>query len=298
MAAKRLSSASLAVIAALLLLATFGWLWWNYVYSNPQRVFRAMLDNSLRVSSVTKEVSSNSEGQALNQTARLQFGAEDRVMSRVELKQTDGSNTTIKTESVGTPTAEYTRYTQIDTDQKQTNGQPLDFSRLIGTWGRGATDTEGKLTAAELYNEMALGIIPLGNLGKADRRELLNLMRSENVYEVDYASAQKTTINGRPAYKYSITVETVAYARMLKRLAEMRGLTHLKDLDPADYAGGERLPFNVAVDIGSHQLRQIEYADLSRTENFSGYNGRYQIDLPAESIPIEELQARLQELQQ
>jgi hypothetical protein len=299
MTVRRLTPINLLVIAALLLASCSGWLWWHYVYSNPERVFNAMLNNSLRLSGVTKEIVTQESGQSSKQTVQMQFGAGDRVRTLTELTQTAEAGTVVvNTEGIGTPTVDFTRYLSIKADQKDPSGKDLDFTKLLNVWGRGATDTEGKLTAGQLYSETTLGVVPFGNLNKADRRELLKLSNEYEVYKPDYTSVVKRLDHGRPTYTYDVTIDAVAYVRMLKRLGEMRGLNHLGDIDPAQYAGGERLPFTFTVDVWSRQLKVLDYTGLGHTETYGGHNGRYDITLPTEYVPIEELQARLGELQQ
>lgn len=297
MAEQKRSPITALVIISILLIAIFGVVWWRQVYSDPQRVFQAMLNNSLRLQSVFKEVDSNSFSQEVDQTVYLQFGAEDRVMSMTRLTQLGDKPTTVVTESIGTPTTDYVRYTTINTEQTKADGSKLDFSGVLGVWGSSDKEQANKLTSGELYNESILGIIPFGVLDKSSRRELLTLMNQENIYEVDYTAVAKTSENGRPRYTYGVTVDAEAYVKLLKRFGDLNGLNHLAELDPAAYAGQERLPFTLTIDVWSRQLQRIEYGNGERVETFSGHNGRREVALPAETISVDELQGRLQELQ-
>ncbi|MBA3758887.1 hypothetical protein H0X10_04665, partial [Candidatus Saccharibacteria bacterium] len=184
-------------------------------------------------------------------------------------------------------------YKSIETDQKSASGEALDFSKVLGVWGKSEAGNE---TSGELYNETTLGVIPVGNLFAPDRKKLLELASSLDVYKVEYANINRTTINGRPAYEYTVKVLPSAYVTLLKAYAEAVGLTHLRNIDPANYENADSIEFKLLVDVRTRRLASIVYAN-GRMEKYVAYGTQATVDLPKETIPVEELQERIQQVQ-
>lgn len=287
----------LLIVAGLAFFIGFGLLWWRSVYSSPHHVFEGMLNNSLKVNGVTRKVTQSSNGQSVLQISQLNLNGKPIVHSQTTLTQGEPT-TTVVTENIGTPNDDYVRYTSIKTSQTKPSGETLDFTSILNVWGKSDTGAAPTTTDGDSYNEAVLGVVPFGKLSKAHRQELLKMMHDTNVYEVDYANVRRVTENGRPRYVYSVTVDAVAYVTLLKRFGELTGLNHLGDLDPNVYAGSGRLPFVLTVDVRSHELAKIEYADGQRVETLSGYNASHEVTIPTNAIGTDELQARLQALQQ
>lgn len=267
--------------------------YYRNTYSDPRRVFNAMLENSLRTSSVTKQVAQNSEDQTLDQTVRLQVGGDHIAQGMTKLTQSGLATANVMTESIGTPTSDFVRYRSIQTDQKNEAGEDLDFSQIIGVWGR---TENAESTSGELYNELVLGVIPIGNLSQKDRAELLNLMTELDVYKVEFENVKTTTFDGRIAYQYPVKVLPQAYVTMLKTYAEKVGLTHLEEINPQNYANAEAIEFTVTVDVLTRRLAGIEYGS-GRQEQYTAYGTKSEVELPTDTVSIEELQSRLQNIE-
>ncbi len=281
-------------VAVILAVVLFGLnAWYKSIYSDPRAVFNAMLENSLRTESVTKEVVQNTDDQTLEQIIRLQAGEKHQAQSVTNLSQQGTASATVVTESIGTPTSDYVRYRSISTEQKSEAGNDLDFTNILGIWGK--TDIEDK-TSGELYNESALGIIPFANLSKVDRKKVLDLASDMNVYRVEFQNVRKGTVNGRSTYEYTVKVLPEAYVAMLQEYARAAGLTHLENINPANYASADAIEFKVTVDILSRRLSSVTY-ETGRQEYYLSYGNQVQTDIPTETVTIEELQQRLQEVE-
>ena len=276
----------IAILAALTV-------WYKNIYSDPRRVFQAMLENSLRTTSVTKQVIQGDEVQSLDQVARLQNGEDHNVQSITTLSQSGSSSATVVTESIGTPTNDFVRYRSIDTDQRSTDGGDLDFSQVLGVWGNTAASGE---TTGELYNETVLGVIPIGNVPAEDREKLMEMISELDVYKVEYSNVKRGTVNGRASYEYTVKVLPEAYVTLLKAYASAVGLTHLQNINPASYENSDPIEFKVVVDIMSHRLAKITYG-TGRVENYFAYGNTVPLSLPEETITVEELQQRVQSVQ-
>lgn len=287
----RLASISIII---LLIAGTLGW--YRLYYTNPSEVFSRMLHNSLSTPGVTKVVSQSDTDQQLDQRAQLVTTPTQRVRSTVILRQGAGGDTLITTESIGTTHADYVRYADLKTNQKTAEGKDFNFAAILNIWGK-ADSNDTTSGGAQLYNQTVLGVVPVGNLDATLRQQLLNQIINDNVYTVNYATIKKTKQAGRPVYSYDVSVMPVAYVSMLKAYARDIGLKQLEPVDPNQYAGSAPLKFNFNIDVWSGALTQITYKDSKRTEKFSSYGVHPQIELPTKTVPIEQLQSKLQEIQ-
>lgn len=252
-----------------------------------------MLENSLRTSSVTKQIIQGDDSQSLDQKVRLQAGEKHVVQGLTTLSQSGQASATVVTESIGTPTSDFVRYRSIETNQKSADGGDLDFSNVIGVWGRSESSGD---TAGELYNETTLSVIPFGNLSAENRRTLMEMINSMDVYKVEYANVRRGSVNGRPAYEYTVKVLPEAYVTLLKAYAQMVGLTQLRNINPANYQNANALEFKVTVDIRTRRLSSVSY-ESGRKENYIAYGTEAEVVLPKETVTVEELQSRIQEVQ-
>lgn len=292
-------SAKALVLLSVALFIIFGWLWWRNIHNDPTRVFNGMLENSLRLKGVTRHVTQTGLGQDVSQWTQLNLGAVQKAESRTELTQTGDIEAEVETQSIGTPYEDFVRYTSIETSQTGADGQKLDFSTILNIWGSNNATPEAGTTNGELYNESVLGVIPIGSLSVTDRATLLRYIRSNTVYEVDYTALERELIDGRPVYTYPVKVDAEKYVTMLKEFARMVGLNHLENVDPAAYGGSEKLEFSLSVDVWARQLVRIRFgSDDQRIEELSGHNVVKSVGLPEETITVDELQGRLQEIQQ
>ncbi len=276
----------------------YAW-WWHSVRSNPERVFNAMLENNLKTTGVTDRLVASNGQQGLDQTIRLMTSPRHLAHAHTILSQSGSNAASVKTETIGTPTADYVRYLAVDTGASGGTGNKFDFSKVENLWGKAAVaeGTEQTETTGELYNQTVLAVVPIGNLPLKTRRALLDQIKSENVYTVDYSKVERTIRNGRPEYSYPVSIKADSYVGVLKSFARSLGLTNLERVDPSEYAGGEPIQITLGVDVWSQRLTRIEYDGGSRTETLSGFGGQINTVLPKETIPIEELQMRVQSLQ-
>lgn len=282
-------------VAVLLILLSVGaGVWYKNIYTDKRRVFEAMLVNSWRTESVVKQIIQDEEGQSSTQFIRLQAGEQHIAQSLNVIEQTGGGTSAkVATESIGTPTLDFVRYRAIETNQKSMSGKDLDFSRIVGVWGKSETNEK---TAGELYNQAALGIIPFGNLSAENREKLLKIAIGQDVYKVAFANVKVGSVNGRPAYEYKVKVLPQDYVILLKEYAKMVGLTQLENINPAAYENADPVEFSVVVDVRTRRITSLIY-ESGRQENFTAYGSNVTVAIPKDTVSVEELQSRLQQLQ-
>lgn len=291
---KRLAGVKLStyIILAILALAGLG-LWGRSVYFNPQNVFKAALDNNFRSQGVTKTVVQDANQQYMKQDTRLNLGGRPAVLSETTLKQ--GTGTTVKTESIGTPTTDYVRYTSIKTDQKGTAGNVLDYSPLLNVWGKTANSADA--TSGQLFNDSTVGVFQFGNLSLSQRKEIIKYIADNNVYKIDYKAVKKEKQSGRPRYVYTVDVDAESLIKTIQKFGKMTGLNNLDELNSSDYAGQERIPFSVTVDVWSQEIVEVKQSGNDQSDIYSGHNASVPVQLPTDAIAVEELQSRLQAIQ-
>ncbi len=282
---------------AILAFALAGWAWWRHVYNDPQRAFWSMLSTSLSTSSVTRHTTQADQSNSLDQITRLSLGDQTiaRGLSIVKQPSAVGTNTVV-TETLGTSSADYARYLSIDTKQTGHNGQPLNLSSVLNVWGKSDAAPAGQPSNTQFLNGTILSLVPFAPLGNQPRQRILQTMRDNKVYDIDYSKAISRKEAGRPVFVYQVSVKPSDYVTMLKTLAHELGLSQLDTVNPAAYASNPPEKMEMSVDKLSHQLVRITYATGFRQETYSGYGLQSTVAIPSATIPISQLQARLQAL--
>jgi hypothetical protein len=280
------------ILFAVVLFVAAGWLWWDGVVKKPQNVFARMLVNSLQTTSYGRHSSQSDGLQSLNIDAINSLAPFHRTHSINSLDQ--GESTQIVTENLSDSSVNFVRYNSIQTAEKSSSGEPFDFSEVLYVWGRQDARV-GENGPSQIYTQNVL--LPLVNLSPQQRSQLLNQIWQDNVYVVDYSQVRRETVNGRAVYTYPTLINPVPYIKMIKSLASMYGLSHLNNLDPAQYENIPPLKFDFQVDLLSAQLVGVVYSDGSRTEKFSSYGAIDTTRAPEAAISVEELQQRLQQIQ-
>lgn len=286
----RLATLSLGLGVVLLLGA--GGFWLQDMLLKPQKVFERMLVQSVATTSVARNNSQNDGTQQLDVNALQTYAPAHQLHSISNLKQ--GEGTEIVTENIATPDQNFVRYESIKTNQLSASGKAFDFSSVLGIWGQ-AEAAGGENSSTQLYTQSV--ILPFVHLNAEQRKQFLGQIVNDQVYEADFNNVKKTTQNGRPVYAYAVSVKPIAYIKMLKTLAGLQGIKELDSLDPNQYANVPALSFEFEVDALSAQLTKINYSGAERSESFGSYGAIETIALPDETIPLMELQTRLQQLQ-
>lgn len=280
------------VLAAGLILA--GWLAWSKVIIDPNRVLADALNNSLRTPSVTREVIQDQGTSGVEQVSYISFRYPNpNANTKTVIYQTISNNTTasVETETIGTNDFDYVRYTGI----KEAGGEDGTggLGDLIGIWARRG-GSENNVPGGDLtfFNEGLFSIIPFGNLDKQSRDTLLGLMGEKNLYE--YTSAERKFDNKRLVYVYNFNINPADLVEILRHYMELTGNGDPTQLDPAEYEGAPPIQIQVTVDVLSRQVTNIKYPQ-GRTESYGGYGLYRPVNIPLETISIEDLQQRAQQ---
>lgn len=291
----KLSLTQWLLIGGGLLLIGSGLFWWFAVQTQPRKVFDGMIEQSLSTSGVTIQAEQASE--ASDVAYWLQFSLGGTNQARSLTRVTQGSSN-VTTEVLGTIENDYTRYVSIKTDQTDENGQPVNTDNIQNVWAQGNSSL---LAQSALGLNLPLGAlpVPIGNMQPEDRAEMLQHIKDNNVYKVDYDNVETKRQDGRLQYVYDVEVQVILYANLLKQFAQKMGLNNLDALDPNQYSGTAPLELKMTVDVRSHQLVGVDVA-ISETQNYSYTYSAYDIplrnEIPEQTITDIELQQRVQGL--
>ncbi len=291
----------LSVAAGIILVLT-AWLWWTKVSVDPQRVFNGMLEQSLTTTSVTLHLEQSGQGVRTRQAIQFQLGAQNFARATTNIMQ---SGNTVSTETIGTQDYDYTRYTKIDTTSKTSSGKPVDTSHILHTWAKATPEDAAKNHIVPLLPQAVLGVglplgslaVPMGNVDPDQRHALLEQIRDDRVYDVNFGKVEKRRVNGRTAYAYPVTLQPITYVRMMQNFAADLGLTQLEKIDPNFFSGAEPLHLTFVIDAHARQLIEVDYPPTNYKERYSGYGVRGNLQLPHHTISSDELQKRLSALQ-
>jgi hypothetical protein len=267
---------------------------WCYNLNNdPQKVFERMLSQSLSTSGVTINTKQENNGATIDQNLQYSLGANNISRTFTTINQKD---TKVATETIGTSTADFTRYATIKTTRKGQNGKPLNVSKLVGVWAK--SDQSQLFTQATLGTGLPIGgiVVPVANLTPNLRNQLLDQIKADNVYQTDYSKAKKQKNNGRTQFVYDVTMKPVSYARLMKTFAKSLGIHDLDSLNPTEYANQQPLQLTITVDAKANHAVEAALPAGQYKQTYSSYDVPVNVKLPTQTISSAELQKRLSEV--
>lgn len=257
---------------------------------DPDRVLQDTLNNSLNTRSVTKHIKQGGGGTgSVDQITYVSFHPPGTSShSKTVVTQGGGSRaTSVTTETIGTNSADFVRYTAATNTENLPGAERL--SGLYGIWAE-RTPNPAKGDDVTFLNESLYGIFPFGNLDSEQRTKLKEIINQSNVYQ--YKTPEKIIENKRPVYVYELSINAYDLVSAIQEYQRITGLGDPSQLNPDDYRNSGNLGVKITVDILSRQLLKIEYPN-GRTEIYSGHNLYRPVELPKDTIPVEELQRRL-----
>jgi len=283
----------LMLLVAVGLFGSSGVYLYNNVWTDPNRLLSDMLEKSIETPSVQRVITQESQQSTVNQTLYLSFSPNLVAQSSTKLEQAArvGEETAVTTETIGTRTQDFVRYSAISVPATQKN---KDFSSVVGQWGKREKNDEKNIPATFL-NEALFSVIPFGDLTKEQRTQLLAQIKDSKPYTYD--KAEKKIQNHRPVMVYNMNIKTENLVRVLAKYVELTGSGDASQLDPTQYKNAPPLNVTFTIDILSRHLKQINFADSGRIEDYSAYGLRRMVEIPTQTITIDELQTRLQKLQ-
>jgi hypothetical protein len=268
-------------------------LWWTKVSVNPKRVFWDTIGNSMSTNGVTLHIDEKSGTANDSQSIQYSLGTTNQVHAIRSVRQ---NGTTVKTESIGTDSKTFTRYTEVKTPKKD-----MKLDKVLNVWA----DPTSNGTTAQLLPQVALGLalplgavpVPIGYINPDDRNAIIKSMQQRVLYQVDFNKVKKHSDNGRLLYDYTVSMQPQLYLDTLKVFAQKTGIKELENIDTAQYANVGTIKVTLTIDAHSKTLTKVADSDQGYTETYDGYGVQTNITAPNSAISMTELQKRLSALQ-
>lgn len=290
---KRLNTKlALAVVAGVTLFSASGYYWYQKILTNPKRVINGMLDKSLNTTGVQRQVSQKSQQGSVLQSAYLSFSPETFAQTQTQLEETSFvGRTKVTTETIGQQKADYIRYKAIDVSGGKSDG----IKDVLNVWGKREQNIQTGQSVSFLNDGLLLAV-PFGNLNAEQRAEVKNEINKTKLY--DFSKSKTEYINGRPVITYTIDLDPQALVQVLAKYVQVTNVGNSAELNPANYEGVEKIQISMQVDVLSRHLKSVEFGNSGRKETYSGYGTFGKVAIPDKTIDINELQTRLQKLEQ
>lgn len=270
-------------ISVLAVVVFAGWYYFDQVYFKSENVFWSAINQNLQTSSVLKSISQSNDSQSLNQLTRMQFKGQlaTEITVTIETK-TETTSSRIVSKTIGTATHDYLKYDEITSPTRQVPG-------VTGKWASSNIENGDQIDV--LQSELLASPIFFGYFNHFQRNDLINKMKTDNVFEIDFNETNKnSSFNGKKVYIFSGHINLSTYTDVFRQYLILLGQNQLAD-QIASPGANSLLSFKLYVDPISRQTKQLMLGDESRAEQYLNYDNNQPIDIPTNvSIKIEDLQ--------
>lgn len=280
----------MAFIAGAVIALIGVWLFYNRIQTNPARTFWGMVEQSLTTPSVTMQAQQAQGQDSIKQTMSLSLGPKNFAHSLVNINQ---GGIQVKTEVIGTPQADYTRYTSVRAGEEATGGRDLKTDGLVNVWAK---------SEPQLFGQSALGLglslgsvpVPIGQVTSQQRAEIIKEIKERTLYRVNFDKVKKDRKDGRLYYTYDVETAPFVYVQIMKLFASSIGVKTLDQIDPGEYRDLDTIKMQLTVDVRARQLSSVTYTQNNYTQSYSGYGVPDPTEPPAKHITMGELRGRFQ----
>lgn len=262
--------------------------WYSQLYMTTERRFWLAIDNSMSTKSVVRTLLQGGSGNEVVQDFRFHFTPQRVVENQVSYSEKSATvNTLVETEGIVYPSEQYLRYTAF-VDERDSGSASLDG--LIGDWAVqiASDDEEARLN----YLSEQVTLVIFGNYGSEARREMLDSLKSQNVYGTQLNDALEDTVDGEDVFVYSASVNLKAYAQVLSDAFTRSGFGEFPPLNPDNYREGAGVNSTIVVRKRDNIIIGINFG--GREEVYSNYGVIKQIEKPQAEMSVEELQQQVQ----
>ncbi len=290
--------AKMMFTAGVLIFIIFGYLAFTKIFANPTQVFWGMMDNNLKSYGQTRSIAQDDASRNLSQTqdVQIQLGAHNFARTKTVLTQNANKpqSLSVTTQTLTTPTTNYVRYSNIEVGPETLKGNKPDFSKLQNKWAKQDNPPLGQSTFIEILFG-SLGGVPTGYLQPDDRRQLVEYMQKNNVYQIDFNSVHKEFKNGRWVFTYDARVKIKDYVLMLKKFDKMTNLNQLQQIDPERFDPNQAVQLTIGVDVMTRDLKSIDYIGVQQQkDNYSASGAFLPVQIPSKTIDLQNLQQEFQ----
>lgn len=268
--------------------------WWQFIRSTPEHAFQSMLVSNLSTPSVTRVVEQGNEQLKVIQYVQLQLGPKPVAHALTQFSQKGGL---IATEEISNRDGDFVRYQDIVATAKGADGKAIDTSRVVGKWAKLDADSVlGTTVTSGLFDRALMGVLPIANLQPDKRQEMLRFIADNNVFTFDKSKVETITVNGRAAYKYTVSVKPAPYVKLMQEFEKLVGGEQYAGVNANDYASAADITLTIAVDKRSQVLAQVQQPGGGRTETYQGFGIVGRTELPKATLTTKQLTKLLGEL--
>lgn len=280
-------------VVAIVIMTIVSIAWWNSIYLRPRNVFEDMLKNNLATKSITKMTNNSDGNSTLEKTDQLSFVPQVASQSVLDITQPGpAGETNVVTESIGTLQADYSKYLKIDTSEKGANGKQLDYTSVLNIWGKSSAQSG----QPQNLQQSVLGLVPFANIRPEERQKIITMLINDQAYKVDYSKVEPKELDGYSALVFPVSIDSAKYLATLIELSKIGGYADLKGLDPAQYKDNPPIEVKMIVDKRSRKLLEVDFAGTDQKETYASYGLSMPIQVPENTIPIQELQQKIQDV--
>lgn len=257
----------------------------------PTAVFDDMLSNNFSTSGYTRVMQQSSNGLNLSQYTQVSFGQHPTAHALTTFKQSNGI---VATEEISDQTSDFVRYQKISPAPKGNDGKPIDTAKVVGKWAKveRGNNLDGT-SAAGLFEQSLLGILPIANLQPEKRTELLRYIKDNDIFNFDPSKVTTTTVNGRRAYQYAVTVKAAPYIVLMQNFGRLLGMNQYAGVDPDTYSQSAGIEITIKVDTRSHTLIGLDEAASGRSETYQAFGAVTTTPMPTATLTTKELTDQL-----
>lgn len=282
---RRLASLTIAVT---ILLALGGYVFNILHHQAADTVFWGSLESTLNLSGITCTVDQQNNDQTRHQAISLDIASKKNARSLTTLQR---NGTTVTTDTISTPDADYVRYVDISAPGKQS--QEAAINKIINVWAKQARSSSVSKTVLE---QTALGgcIVPLVQVSPDMQASLMAELRQGKIFQTDLQASSWHWRWNQPYREYTVTIAPEPYIRFMQKVDSKYGTNALKGLDVASFRSKtpQRLTFQIFAN--SHRLNAIFFSGTGQTMHFSDYDIVPDTRPPAKTVTAAELQKRLE----
>ena len=258
------------IILALIISIVGSYLWYGNMYMTNERRFWTAINNSMATQSVTRTLTSGGTGNTVIQNQQFFFAPQMVSRSHVRFIQKSSTvDTSVETEGISFVDHQFSRYNSFRTNQQREDGTTPNLDSILGKW-EGNKVPEDQLDDARLnYVSELVTLAVFGNFGAKFRSETIELLKQNNVYEINEEAVSEDTVDGKKVLIYPISVSLKGFTEVLQNAFTEAGYGKFPPLDPANYDEDSRVSATFAVDPKNNSISGIQFG--SRSEKYRGY---------------------------
>jgi hypothetical protein len=277
-------------IVIIILAIAGGVVWYKTIYTDPEHVFWAMVENNLSTYSVTKENAQQGAAASSKEITQITFSPSPMVRDVKDVStQNSDTSSRIKIESIGTPTDTYQHYALIDQTSK-TSKSKRDYSKVYSLWLK---NSGGQQSSNQLFNGVLFSATLFGNQPANQRKDIVNNLRK--AYHVDFSKVGKESHGGRRTYTYDVKIGLKDYATAVNFYTQALGLPNSSQIKTDSYKSTDEIAVKFSTDVLSKQLRTVEYTANNSIESYTTYGVLTNFKPPLHTVSYDTLQKAVQE---